>query len=53
MSPKHSALLRPTMRRGKTAISGADMSAKTEVMPFIERFEATLNKGDFMYNPDW
>lgn len=51
--PRHSVLLRPTMRRGKTAISGADVSAKTEVLPYIERMEATLEPGDFMYNPDW
>jgi len=51
--PKNSALMRPTMRRGKTAISGADMSANKEVLPFIERFEATIRPGDFMYNPDW
>jgi len=51
--PKYSALLRPTMKRGKTAISGSDISTKLEVLPFIPRMEATIHKGDFMYNPDW
>ena len=49
--PKYSALLRPTMRRGKTAISGSDISAKYEVFPYIPRLEAELHPGDFMYNP--
>ena len=51
--PKYSALLRPTMRRGKTAISGSDFTTKSEVLPYIPRMEAVLQKGDFMYNPDW
>jgi hypothetical protein len=41
------------MKRGKTAISGADISAKTEVLPYLPRLHATLEPGDFMYNPDW
>jgi hypothetical protein len=53
MHPKYSALLRPTMRRGKTAISGTDWTAKENIKPFIERFTATIEAGDFMYNPDW
>ena len=42
--PRHSALMRPTMRRGKTAISGSDFSTRSEVLPFIERYEATIHK---------
>jgi hypothetical protein len=53
MHPKYSALMRPTMKRGKTAISGSDITTKTEVLPYIPRMEATINAGDFMYNPDW
>jgi hypothetical protein len=41
------------MKRGKTAISGSDITTKTEVLPYIPRMEATIHKGDFMYNPDW
>mmetsp|Transcript_10911 Transcript_10911/g.14189 ORF Transcript_10911/g.14189 Transcript_10911/m.14189 type:complete len:383 (-) Transcript_10911:251-1399(-) len=53
MHPKYSPLLRPTMKRGKTAISGSDITTKTEVLPYIPRMVATINEGDFMYNPDW
>ena len=41
------------MKRGKTAISGSDVSVKVDVLPFIPRLHATLEPGDFMYNPDW
>jgi hypothetical protein len=51
--PQYSALLRPTMRRGKTAISGSDITTKFEVLPYIPRLGATIHPGDFMYNPDW
>ena len=50
ISPKHSSLMRPTMRRGKTAISGSDFTTKSEVLPYIPRLEATVYPGDFMYD---
>ena len=42
--------MRPTMRRGKTAISGSDFTTKSEVLPYIPRLEATVYPGDFMYD---
>jgi len=48
---KYSKLMRPTMKAGKTAAAGADISVRTEVEPYIERQETILNKGDFLFNP--
>jgi hypothetical protein len=50
---KYSRLMRPTMKAGKTAAAGADISVRSEVEPFIERQEVILEKGDFLYNPDF
>ncbi|GMI34810.1 hypothetical protein TeGR_g591 [Tetraparma gracilis] len=50
---KHSSLMRPTMKSGKTAAVGADMSVREEVEPYLERYQLVLEAGDFLYNPDW
>lgn len=51
--PKFSHLMRPTMKTGKTAAIGTDLSFRTEVLPFIERSELVVSPGDFFYNPDF
>jgi hypothetical protein len=45
--------MRPTMKSGKTAAVGADMSVREEVEPYLERYQLVLEAGDFLYNPDW
>lgn len=51
--PKYSSLMRQTMKSGKTAAQGTDISTKTDVKPYLPRYEVTLEEGDFFYNPDF
>jgi len=52
MPPNASLHMKPTMRRGKTAIAGADLSVKT-IETRIPRRTVVLRPGDLLYNPDW
>lgn len=45
--------MRPTMKTGKTAAQGADLSVRDEVEPYLTRYNLVLNAGDFLYNPDF
>ena len=45
--------MRPTMKTGKCAAQGTDLSAKEDVVPYLPRIDVTLNAGDFFYNPDY
>lgn len=51
--PRDSKFMRPTMKRGKTAISGVDMSIIEETLPYLTRKFVTIQPGDMMYNPDF
>lgn len=51
--PRESKYMRPTMKRGKTAISGADMSIVEENLPHLPKKFVHIRPGDMMYNPDW
>lgn len=50
---KYSSLMRPTMKAGKTAIQGTDLTMREEVEPYLPRIELFLNPGDYMYIPDF
>lgn len=51
--PDDSKFMRPTMKQGKTAISGMDASVLRDNMPYLDKKFVTIRPGDMMYNPDW
>ena len=50
---KYASLMRPTMKAGKTAAVGTDLSVRYDVEPYLPRQELVLHAGDFLYNPDF
>jgi hypothetical protein len=53
VDPIYSKYMRPTMRTGKGAISGADRSIVFDTVPYLPKQRVMLEAGDFLFNPDW